>query len=70
MTEEQRLLQAYQQAAEIHRIATRAVRQAQEESRRLGVANVYSRDGRLYYERPLRESADTAEPKKPAVRQP
>jgi len=52
MTREQRLLEAYQQAAEVHRIAARAVRKAQEESRRLGVANVYSRDGRLYYDPP------------------
>lgn len=50
MTREQRLLEAFQQAAEVHRIATRAVRKAQEESRRLGVANVYSRDGRLYFD--------------------
>ncbi len=50
MTREQRLLEAYQQAAEVHRIATRAVRKAQEESRRLGVPNVYSRGGRLYYD--------------------
>ena len=57
MTQEQRLLEAYQQAAEIHRIATRAVRKAQAESRRLGVANVYSRGGRLYYdpEEPIAE---------------
>lgn len=45
-------IETYQQAAEIHRIATRAVRKAQEESRRLGVPNVYSRNGQLYYDRP------------------
>lgn len=50
MTQEQRLLESYQQAADVHRIATRAVRRAQEESRRLGVPNVYSRNGRLYYD--------------------
>ena len=50
MTQEQRLLESYQKAADVHRIATRAVRRAQEESRRLGVPNVYSRNGRLYYE--------------------
>lgn len=50
MTREQHLLEACQQAAEIHRLAKRAVRRAQEESRRLGVANVYSRNGRLYYD--------------------
>lgn len=45
-------IETYRQAAEIHRIATRAVRKAQEGSRRLNVPNVYSRDGRLYYDRP------------------
>ena len=39
-------LQAYQ------RIGNRAVLQAQEESRRLGVPNVYSHRGRVYYELP------------------
>jgi len=60
MTKEQHLLEAYQQAAEIHRIAARAVRKAQEESRRLGVANVYSRDGRIYYEPAQPEDADNS----------
>jgi len=50
MTQEQQLIEAYRQAAEIRRIATRAVRKAQDESRRLGVANVYSRNGRLYFD--------------------
>lgn len=63
MTTEQHLLEAYQQAAEIHRIAARAVRKAQEESRRLGVANVYSRDGRIYYEPTQPEDADNAKPR-------
>jgi len=63
MTQEQRLLESYQQAADVHRIATRAVRRAQEESRRLGVPNVYSRNGRLYYdpEQPAAAKPDTAE---------
>ena len=56
MSTDQQILEAYRQAAEIRRIATRAVRKAQEESRRLGVPNVYSRNGRLYYEPP--EPAD------------
>jgi hypothetical protein len=44
-------IETYRQAAEIHRIATRAVRKAQEESRRLNVPNVYSWNGQLYYDR-------------------
>lgn len=52
MTKEQQILEAYREAAEIRRVAARAVRKAQEESRRLGVANVYSRNGRLYYDPP------------------
>ena len=39
-------------AEEIERIGQRAVRRAQEESRRLGVPNVYSINGILYYELP------------------
>ncbi len=36
----------------LKRIGNRAVRRAQEESRRLGVPNVYSIGGVLHYERP------------------
>jgi hypothetical protein len=53
----------------IIQIGRQAVRDAQDESRRLGVANVYSLGGRLYYELPtgelsltpplLRDSAET-----------
>jgi len=42
----------YEQFIEFERIGNRAVRKAQEESRRLGVPNVYSINGILYYERP------------------
>ncbi len=42
----------YEQAIEFERIGNRAVRKAQEESRRLGVPNVYSINGTIYYERP------------------
>lgn len=61
MTAEQQILEAYRQAAEIRRIAARAVRKAQEESRRLGVPNVYSRNGRLYYDspEPIEQEDDT-----------
>lgn len=40
----------YEKAAEIVRIGNAGVRRAQEESRRLGVPNVYSIHGILYYE--------------------
>lgn len=41
-----------EQALEFQRIGNKAVRAAQEESRRLGVPNVYEIDGILHYERP------------------
>ncbi len=42
----------YERFIEFERIGNRAVRKAQEESRRLGVPNVYSINGTIYYERP------------------
>ena len=45
-------IETYRQAIEIRRIGNEAVRKAQEESRRLGVPNVYSRNGNIYYELP------------------
>ncbi len=42
----------YEQAIEFERIGSQAVRQAREESRRLGVPNVYVVGSTLYYERP------------------
>ena len=45
-------LETYQRVDEIMRIFRLAVRDAQEESRRLGVANVYSFNGQIYYELP------------------
>ena len=39
-------------AAEMCRIGNRAVEKAQEESRRLGVPNVYEINGHTYYELP------------------
>jgi hypothetical protein len=45
-------IELYRQAVELQRIGNRAVRAAQAESRRLGVPNVYSRDGVLYFELP------------------
>ncbi|MCH8960206.1 MAG: hypothetical protein IH820_02435 [Bacteroidetes bacterium] len=41
----------YEQAIEFERIGNRAVRKAQERNRRLGVPNVYSINGTIYYER-------------------
>jgi hypothetical protein len=51
-------LETYRNAAEIQRIGNRAVRAAQEESRRMGVPNVYSLNGKLYYELPNGEITD------------
>ena len=45
-------LETYQKADELMRICRTAVRKARAESLRLGVANVYSFDGKLYYELP------------------
>ena len=45
-------IENYLRLSEISRIANRAVRKAQEESRRLRVPNVYSINGVLYYEHP------------------
>jgi hypothetical protein len=42
----------YAEMHELMRIGNRAVHQAQEESRKLGVPNVYSLNGILYYELP------------------
>ena len=44
--------ETYKQAAEFRRIGNRAVRRAQEESRLMGVPNVYSHNGTLFYELP------------------
>ncbi len=50
--------------AEVVRIARLAVKEAQEESRRLGVANVYFIKGRTYYELPNGEYSLTPPPRK------
>ncbi len=42
----------YAKSADLRRIGNRAVKQAQAESRRLGVPNVFSRRGRIYFELP------------------
>jgi hypothetical protein len=48
-------IETYRMAIELQRIANRAVRAAQEESRRLGVPNAYSRNGVPYFELPTGE---------------
>ncbi len=51
-------IEIYRNAAELQRIGNRAVREAQEESRRMGVPNVYSLNGKVYYELPNGEITD------------
>lgn len=48
-------IETYRLAVELQRIGNRAVRRAQEENRRLGIPNVYSKDGKLYFELPTGE---------------
>jgi len=45
-------IEVYRQAAQMLLIGSQAVRKAQEESRRLGVPNVYCHNGILFYELP------------------
>lgn len=52
-------LETYQMADDFIRIFRTAVREAQEESRRLGVPNVYSYNGQIYYELPSGELTRT-----------
>jgi len=62
-------MDTYQKVDELMRVCRSAVRKAQAESRRLGVANVYSLDGQLYYELPNGEYSRNRPPStKPAVR--
>lgn len=42
----------YHFAAKVRRIGNNAIRQAQEENRRLGLPNVFSQNGIIYYEMP------------------
>jgi hypothetical protein len=48
-------IETYRMAMDLLRIGNRAVRAAQEESRRLGVPNAYSKDGVQYFELPTGE---------------
>ncbi len=45
-------LETYEKTMEIVRIGNIAVRKAREENRRLGIPNVYGRDGKIIYEMP------------------
>ena len=45
-------LRVYQFATRMKRIGNAAVRRAQEENHRLGLPNVFSRNGIIYYEMP------------------
>ncbi|MCK5524958.1 MAG: hypothetical protein KAI83_17665 [Thiomargarita sp.] len=45
-------IQVFIQAAEFKRIGNRAIHKALEENRQLGIPNVFSRNGKLYYELP------------------
>ena len=42
--------ETYEKALKYQRIGNRAVREAQEENHRLGLPNIYSRNGRIIYE--------------------
>ena len=44
--------ETYERMAEFVRIGNRGVRQAQEENHRLGLPNIYSRNGKIVYEMP------------------
>lgn len=44
--------EAIEDFEEIEQIGTAAVQRAQEENRRLGIPNAYSRNGTLYFELP------------------
>jgi hypothetical protein len=52
-------LETYEKIRELMRIGSCAVREAQEENRRLGIPNVYSINGILYYELPNGELSRT-----------
>ena len=44
--------ESYERMAEFVRIGNRAVREAQAENHRLGLPNIYSRNGKIVYEMP------------------
>ena len=52
MSQHELSLDTYKQALELLRIGNRAVKRAQMENRKKGIPNVYSHNGKLYYELP------------------
>ena len=48
-------LSLYQFASEVMRIGNRAVKKAQQENKELGLPNVFTKNGRVYYELPTGE---------------
>ena len=44
--------ETYEKLLEFERIGNRAVREAQKENHRLGLPNIYSRNGKIIYEMP------------------
>ena len=45
-------IRIYKRSIEYKRIGNRAVKEVQLENKKLGIPNVYSRNGKLYYELP------------------
>jgi hypothetical protein len=45
-------LSLYQFASEVMQIGNRAVKKAQEENKKLGLPNVFTKNGKIYYELP------------------
>ncbi len=45
-------IEIYQRAIELKRIGNQAVKKAQDENKKLGIPNVYSKKGELYFEMP------------------
>ena len=53
MTDQERFdLETYYEGIELQEIAAEAARAAREENRRHGLANVYSHNGKVFYELP------------------
>ena len=52
---EKEKLRLLEGSVQLRRIGKRAVQKAREENRRLGIPNVFSRDGKIYYELPSGE---------------
>ena len=56
--------ETYERMAEFVRIGNRAVREAQAENHRLGLPNIYSRNGKIIYEMPDGEIIVKEKPEK------